>query len=152
MNLQCSLRNNHSKNAANIYKSCAEKCHLTYRVEMLSDLIRKIVNEVSDGPDYIVLEKKLYSSLNDLIDNRVNAILEEKKSSQSQERIAVIDAVNTSVRSTASTVRSITALNSAPAPIEKSELDALLTVDIYVWFEAYRCWYNTKRKDGMTIK
>jgi hypothetical protein len=89
-------------------------------------------------------KKRFAKAAYELIDYRVQAAFEERRRYQSQERIAAADSINFAVKSTASTIKTMAALNSAPPPPENIE-------DMEKWKKAYREWYETKRQDGMTI-
>ncbi len=98
----------------------------------------------ADSNDVRESKKRFAKALGDLIDLRVQAVLEERRRSVSQERIQAADSINLAVKSTASTIKTMVALSSAPPPPDNFE-------DIEKWKQAYREWYETKRRDGMTI-
>lgn len=79
-----------------------------------------------------------------LIDQRVEAILEKKKSTSS-DRIAVADTINSNIKSTASTIKIMSALASAPLPARDDE-------DWKEWMEAYKNWYDINREEALKIK
>ncbi len=89
-------------------------------------------------------KKRFFQSLNALIDYRVRAAFEERRRHQSQERIQAVDSINLAVKSTASTIKTMAALSSAPPPPDNVE-------DMDKWKKDYREWYETKRSDSMTI-
>jgi hypothetical protein len=89
-------------------------------------------------------KKRFAQALGDFIDYRVQSAFEERRKYQSQERIQVADSINLAVKSTASTIKTMVALNSAPPPPENIE-------DMEKWRKVYREWYETKRQNGMTI-
>lgn len=91
-------------------------------------------------------KKRFSKALCDLIDYRISLAMEERRKSLSQERIATADSINLAVKSTASTIKGLTALNSAPPPPENHTEE-----EMERWKEAYAEWYRTKRKDGMSI-
>ena len=92
-------------------------------------------------------KKRFSKALYELIDYRISLAMEERRRYQSQERIAAADSINLAVKSTASTIKSLTALNSAPPP----PTGDYSYEDMERWRAAYSEWYDTKRKDGMTI-
>lgn len=71
-------------------------------------------------------------ALTTLIDERINDNIEERKKLKSQERVSI---------------RVLTALNTAPPPLEEVDLDD----PDYVreWFAQYKHWYE-KRKSALT--
>jgi hypothetical protein len=84
----------------------------------------KNVNDASD---------RFIKALNSLIDHRINNNIEERKKFRSQEN---------------GSIRTLTALNSAPPPLEEIDLDD----PDYVreWFKQYKHWYEIKRKAALT--
>ena len=103
----------------------------------------------ADERDVFEAKKRFSQALNELIDYRIQIAFDERRRSQSYERIAVADSINVGVKSMASTVKSITALNSAPPPPPKDLKDP---EKLRLWRESYEDWYETKRKTGITIE
>jgi hypothetical protein len=92
-------------------------------------------------------KKRFTKALYELIDYRIQLALEERRRLQSQERIAAADSINLAVKSTASTIKSLSALNSAPPPP-----DNIANIEeMEHWKRMYQEWYDTKRKSGITI-
>lgn len=116
------------------------------------DVIIQIVESANSGKinnDSIInIKKSLYKNLTTLIDHRINLVMDERRKSVSQERVAIADTINSTVKSTASTLRGISALNSAPMPPEDISDDE----EMKKWKSAYKEWYDTKRKEGISIK
>jgi hypothetical protein len=110
------------------------------------DLNKDFVTGNADEVEVSESKKRFFQALIDVIDYRVQIAMEERRRALSQERIAVADSINSSIKSTASTIKSITALNSAPPPPTTANSD-----DMQKWLEEYDKWYNTKRKDGVSI-
>jgi hypothetical protein len=110
------------------------------------DLNKDFVTGNADEVEVSESKKRFFQALIDVIDYRVQIAMEERRRALSQERIAVADSINSSIKSTASTIKSITALNSAPPPPTTANPE-----DMQKWLEAYDKWYNTKRKDGISI-
>jgi hypothetical protein len=71
--------------------------------------------------------------MHELIDQRIDANIEERRKFRSQEKASV---------------KSLAALNSAPPPLEEIDLDDADYVR--EWFVQYRHWYETKRKSVVT--
>jgi len=92
-------------------------------------------------------KRRFNKSLSELIDARIQFALDERRKHQSQERILTADSINLAVTSTASTIRSIVALNSAPPPPDNIKD----TEDMDRWRQEYNEWYEIKRRNGMTI-
>ena len=103
----------------------------------------------ADERDVFEAKKRFSQALNELIDYRIQIAFDERRRSQSYERIAVADSINVGVKSMASTVKGITALNSAPPPPPKDLKDP---EKLRLWRESYEDWYETKRKTGITIE
>jgi len=76
---------------------------------------------------------RFIKALNVLIDQRINSNIEERKKFKSQAQ---------------GSIKQLTALNSAPPPLEEIDLDD----PDYVreWFKQYKHWYETKRKAAVT--
>ena len=105
------------------------------------------VEGLATAEDLADAKKRCYEALNQYIDFRVNATLEERRRSVSHERINIAESIDSAMKSTASSVRAISALNSAPAPpmyIDDKEA-------MKKWKEAYEEWYEDKRKRGISI-
>jgi len=94
-------------------------------------------------------KKRFFSALNEFVDYRVKVAMDQRRRNISQERIAVADSINAAVKSTASTIKSISALNSAPAPFPPADATK---EEIEIWFAAYKDWYENKRREGITIE
>lgn len=101
----------------------------------------------SEAKDVDDAKKRFAQSLHEYIDYRIQKAFDIRRKHQSQDRIKVADSINSSVKSTASTIRSISALNSAPPPPDLSDPEGLEK-----WKEIYEKWYETKRKDGINIE
>jgi hypothetical protein len=80
---------------------------------------------------------RFIKALNSLIDQNINANIEERKKFRSQEKAKE-----------KGNIRPLTALNSVPPPLEEIDLDD----PDYVreWFRQYKHWYETKRKAALT--
>jgi hypothetical protein len=104
-------------------------------------------NGHADIEDVNEAKKRFISALHAIIDYRVNLANDERRKHLSQERIAIADTINASLQSTATTVRTIAALNSAPPPPnDPSNRD-----EIKRWVEEYNRWYDNQREKGMKI-
>lgn len=110
------------------------------------DINKDFVTGNADELEVSESKKRFFQALIDVVDYRIQLALEERRKSLSQERIAVADSINASIKSTASTIKSISALNSAPPPPTSNDPEAMKR-----WIEAYDQWYNTKRKEGISI-
>jgi hypothetical protein len=102
----------------------------------------------ADERDASEARKRFYQALCDMVDHRIQLAFDERRRHQSYERIAVADSINVNIKTTASTIRSISALNSAPPPPE----DIYNTKAMQEWQDAYKAWYQTKRKAGIDIE
>ena len=89
-------------------------------------------------------KKRFVQALNEFIDYRVREQLDIRRTSLSQERLAAADSINASIQSTASTIRSLNALVSAPPPPKNTE-------KYNEWVENYQNWYENNREKGMNI-
>lgn len=116
---------------------------------MIDNLIQALIEAVKEKDEAKIEDaKKLFvSTLYEIIDHRVDGALARRKST-SQERIAAADSINSSIKSTATTIRSLSALNYAPAPPDKN----LSEQELKEWFMEYNEWYHTTREDAMQIK
>ena len=111
------------------------------------DTHHDLITGAAEPHDLQEVKKRFYQALHDLIDFRIKVAFEQRRAHQSQEMIAVADTVNASIKSTASTIRSIAALNSAPPPPTTKDPEAMDK-----WVKAYQSWYEGKRKAGVTIE
>lgn len=116
---------------------------LTEYLQTKQDYTAALVSE----EELTAAKKRLAESLNEYIDFRVEASWEDRRRHISQERVKLADDINTTIKSTASAVRTITALNSAPAP----PIDVTDPKKMKAWQEKYSEWYETQRKKGITI-
>jgi len=120
---------------------------LTTLLEIIK-LYPDVVTGNADERDLSAAKKRFYQSLCDMVDHRIQIAFDERRRHQSYERIAVADAINTGIKTTANIIKSITALNSAPPPpadIYDSQL-------MQAWQDDYTLWYQTKRKSGIEIE
>lgn len=80
---------------------------------------------------------RFIKALRAFIDHCIDINIEERKKFRSQERV-----------SSKPSAKTITALNSAPPPLEEIDLED----PDYVgeWFKQYKHWYETKRKAAVT--
>ena len=89
-------------------------------------------------------KKRFVQALNEFIDYRVREQLDTRRTSLSQERLAAADSINASIQSTASTIKSLSALVSAPPPPKD--------LKNFEEFQArYNQWYENNREKGMNI-
>lgn len=96
---------------------------------------------------YLLESKKRFAnSLNEFIDYRVGVVLDKRRSAISQDRLSLADSINVAVQSTASTIKTLSALQSAPPPIKDGNDE-----ELKIWVEEYNNWYVNNRKKGMTI-
>lgn len=105
-------------------------------------------NGVAAEQDVNEAKKRFSQALNAIIDYRIQLAFDVRRRAQSQERIAVADSINSNVKVTASTIRSMAALSSAPPPPS----DLSTPEELEKWKEEYTEWYENKRKAGVTIK
>ena len=93
------------------------------------------------------VKKRLSQALMEYVDHRVEASITRRRSQKSQQRIELADTINTAMKSTAASVKSIRALNSAPPPPAKNDAEAMKK-----WQADYQKWYDTMREEGTNIK
>jgi hypothetical protein len=118
-------------------------------ISTLSELLNIQKEFITGNADQEVVQenqKRFASALNELIDYRVQILLDRRQAGRSQERLAVADSINTAMQSTASTIKSLSALQSAPPPIENPS-----ETEMKVWIEEYNSWYDNKRKKAMCL-
>lgn len=102
------------------------------------------INE--NNEEKIKKAKNLFGKiLYEIIDHRVESILSERKGT-SHDRILAADSINSTVKSTATAIRTLSALNSAPPPADDYK------DDWEEWMAVYRYWYTHNREDGLKIK
>jgi hypothetical protein len=91
--------------------------------------------------------RRVAAYLNQYIDSRIYLALEQRRRKQSSDRIQLADTINSAMKSTASTFKSMKALSTAPPPpndpTDKQKMDE--------WQKSYAEWYENTRKNGMTI-
>jgi len=104
----------------------------------------------ADARDVQIAKKRFAQALNGLIDYRIKLAFEERRKHQSQQMIAAADSINSTLKSTASTIKSIVALSSAPPPPRPEDLDN--PEAMRKWREIYEQWYESKRKAGVSIE
>lgn len=98
--------------------------------------------------DVVEAKKRFARALNEVIDYRIDLAMEDRRRKMSHDRIATADSINAGVKSMATNIKSLSALNSAPPPPENiTDPDALQK-----WRDNYAEWYNNKRKSGITIE
>lgn len=102
----------------------------------------------ADEKDVMESKKRFAQALHELIDYRIELAMEKRRRMISHERIAVADSINAGVKSLATNIKGIAALNSAPPPPQDiDDHDAMEN-----WREVYTEWYERKRKEGITIE
>ncbi|MFA5758624.1 MAG: hypothetical protein WC942_04605 [Clostridia bacterium] len=92
-------------------------------------------------------KKRFAQALYEMIDYRVQIALEERRASISQSRIHAADSINAAIKTSASAVKSITALNSAPPPPTSNDPNLMRK-----WVITYQEWYEGKRRAGVSIE
>jgi small-conductance mechanosensitive channel len=109
--------------------------------------IQKDYNSGNAEEQFLLESKKRFAnSLNEFIDYRVGVVLDKRRSAISQDRLSLADSINVAVQSTASTIKTLSALQSAPPPIKDGNDE-----ELKIWVEEYNNWYVNNRKKGMTI-
>ena len=101
----------------------------------------------AEAADVQEAKKRFGIALNDYVDWRIKGVLEKRRSHLSQEMVAVADTINSTVKSSAISVKAMAALNSAPPPPPDSSDPEV----VKQWYETYREWYNKTRQKGMSI-
>jgi hypothetical protein len=115
----------------------------------LSEYIKAEADHSSGHAEQSVVneaKKRFAQSLNEYVDYRIEASLTRRRSSKSQERIALADTINATMKSTKMSVQSMRALNSAPPPPDTNDPEA-----IKEWYERYAEWYEGSRGNGLKI-
>jgi len=112
-------------------------------IDNLFQAIKAMIKE-KDGAKIDGAKKLFVKSLYDIIDHRIDAAFIRRKST-SQERIAAADSINSTIKSTASTIKTMSALTSAPPPARDDQ-------DWEEWMEEYKKWYDTNREEALKIK
>jgi hypothetical protein len=105
---------------------------------------------VVDARELNEAKKRFSDALSGFIDYRIRLAFEQRRKTQSQEMIAVADSINASVKATATTIKSIAALNSAPPPPPPEDVNN--PEAMHKWREIYTEWYEKKRKQGVSIE
>jgi hypothetical protein len=115
----------------------------------LSDALntqKDYVNGLVDDNIVLESEKRFVKAIYDFIDFRVQSHFEDRRKHMSQERIAIADNLNSAIKATSSSIKSITALNSAPVPPTNASKE-----DMELWVKNYQEWYDGQRKSGISI-
>jgi len=92
-------------------------------------------------------KKRCAEALNEYVDFRVQAVLDERRKHISQERIQIADNINSTIKNSAAVVRSVTALNSAPPPPMAIDDPKKMAE----WRKQYAEWYENQRKKGISV-
>lgn len=106
------------------------------------------VNGQETVESVVEARRRVAEALNNYIDFRVNAILDDRRRTVSHDRINIAESINSAMKSTASSVRSMAALNAAPIPPENPNDAAAMKK----WADAYKEWYSTQRKRGISVE
>jgi len=92
--------------------------------------------------------KRFSIALNEYIHYNCELFDHERRIKSGQDRISIADSINTSIKSTATSVRSMSALSSAPTPPvnihDPNSMDE--------WVKDYDSWYKNQRENAITIK
>ena len=92
-------------------------------------------------------KKRFAQAMDSYIEYRTHIYMEDRRKKQSKDRITMADSLNSTMKSTAVSIKSLSALSSAPpppevgAPVEEFEK----------WIEEYRNWYNICREAGLNV-
>lgn len=102
------------------------------------------------NPDEVKEAKaRVAKSLHQFVEYRITHAMDVRRKSLSAERIKIADTMNTNLKDMATSVKSLTALNSAPAPLKPEEMNN--KKDVEVWMKAYSEWFKNDRSNGMKI-
>jgi hypothetical protein len=101
----------------------------------------------AEKSEYDLVRKRLSQALMEYIDHRVEASITRRRSHKSEQRIALADTINSAMKSTAATVKSLRALSTAPPPPSSNDPEAMEK-----WKKAYEEWYSHDREEGVNIK
>lgn len=118
---------------------------------MIDNLLKSLTNLIllkNESNGYLNIndaKKSFIKYLSDFIDYRIKVDRDINRKNHSKDRIFAADSINSNLKSTASTIKSMSALSKAPAPPNDND-------DIKLWLEEYTKWYNGKRSEGMDIK
>jgi hypothetical protein len=110
------------------------------------DTKRAISNGHAQPEELSDVKKRFADAFNEYIDHRFNAHYERRRRHMSSQRIQAADAINSSVKGTAASIRSMAALNSAPPPPKDKTPEA-----VEKWYKDYKEWYENARKKGLNI-
>lgn len=92
--------------------------------------------------------KRFSTALNEYINYNIELFYNERRIKSGHDRVSIADSINTTIKSTASSFRSMSALSSAPTPpINIHDLDLMEQ-----WVKDYDDWYKTQREHAITIK
>lgn len=119
---------------------------ITTLLELL-DLHKEVSTGQADIDSYNESKKRFSKAFNEYLDYRNQSFYDDRRSKISQDRIQMADSINSSIKSTAASVRSITALNSAPPPPSDPNDKEAMTH----WLKEYQDWYENQRNSGITI-
>ena len=92
-------------------------------------------------------KRRVAAYLNQYVDSRIQLALEYRRRKQSSDRIQLADTINSAMKSTASTFKSMNALNTAPPP----PLDHEDPEKMEEWRKKYAEWYENTRKNGLKL-
>jgi len=115
----------------------------------LSDYLN-LLKEYSSGcaseDELFESKKRVLQSLDEYIDYRLSLKFEERRRSMSQERISIADSINSNVKTSAATIKSLSALNAAPTPPTNASPE-----EMKEWLKVYNEWFEGQRKNGLNI-
>jgi hypothetical protein len=112
-----------------------------------ADLKKDYLSGNVSGDELKASSERVSQLLTDIVDERIEEKFEQRRRHQSQERIQIADSINATMKHTTATIRSISALNSAPPP-PPNQTDANA---MKLWREQYDDWYQNMRKKAMEM-
>jgi hypothetical protein len=92
-------------------------------------------------------KKRTIQALDEYIDYRIALATEERSRQRGSDRVSIANAINSAVKGTAASVKSLTALNAAPIPPQ----DVTNVEAMKKWQESYKEWYDNQRRKGLDI-
>lgn len=92
-------------------------------------------------------KERFSKALEEFVEMKIRASFDRRRTNASQEMLAVAGSIDSNIRSTASTIRGLAALNSAPIPPD----DVNDPDELKKWKINYKAWYENNRKDGMKM-
>ena len=105
-------------------------------------------NGLAEEKDVLEAKKHISNLLIEFVDYRIKLAFEERRRSASKKRIEIAETINSTMKNTSQTIKSVSALMAAPAPPKDlADGDSVLK-----FFDKYKEWYNNDREKGISFK